>query len=296
MLEWVDYHKSVGFDHVYLWSNDDDPDTLRKAVTPHLAGANPFVTYRHWPVQGQQSHIYEHFLETYVHETEWFSFLDADEFLVFRGSDNVHEFMRPVETAGFDSVYFQWAMFGPNGRIQREAGSLLTGLTRRRAGLDFHTKNLVRAKKVSLDAIRRGNHAGALPYYHFWDDFELPEYRVCDTLGEEITGYTRDFPAHAQALCNRPGYQERILQSAYCAHFQFQSEEDYVRRAARGGNSSQECWERMYQEGRHKEHLAALDEVEDRYLADYWGLRQNTLDMMRQAQRSHTDRTVHPRA
>ena len=282
ILEWLDYHKSVGFDHVYLWSNDDEPETLRRAVAPHLSGEKPFVTYNHWAERGKQGQIYEHFLTKYSNETEWFCFLDIDEFLVFRGLNNVHEFMEPIEKQ-FSSVYFHWVTFGPDGRAKREPGSVLVGHTKRNKGLDFHTKNLVRSSKVSIEAVRTGNHCGARPYFHFWDDYHLPGLRICNVLGEEIVDYTKDFPAQAHAFCQRPGYQERVFNTAYCAHFQFKSEEDFLRRVERGGNSSQEHWKRMYEEGRHKALLAAHNEVTDRYLATYWAPRQSVLDSVRRA-------------
>ena len=44
ILEWLDYHRSIGIDHVYLYSNDDDASTLRNVIGPHLEGPRPFVT------------------------------------------------------------------------------------------------------------------------------------------------------------------------------------------------------------------------------------------------------------
>ena len=53
--EWVEYHKSIGFDHVYLYSNDDDPAPLFHAIAPYAYGPNPLVTFRYWPHLGEQS-------------------------------------------------------------------------------------------------------------------------------------------------------------------------------------------------------------------------------------------------
>src|SRR6202012_3377326 len=52
--EWVEYHKSIGFSHIYLYSNDDDPNPLFRAVAPYTYGPDPFVTFMHWPIRGQQ--------------------------------------------------------------------------------------------------------------------------------------------------------------------------------------------------------------------------------------------------
>ncbi|TLU73856.1 glycosyltransferase family 2 protein [Lichenicoccus roseus] len=283
ILEWLDYHKSIGFDHVYLWSNDDDPATLREAVAPHLCGVDPFLTFNHWPARGKQGEIYERFVAEFAIETEWFCFLDIDEFLVLKGIDNIHRFMQPLENE-FGCIYFNWLNYGPNGRPRREPGSVLLGHTRRSRSLDFHTKNIIRSSLVTIAEIRAGNLAGALAYFHFWHDYKLAGLRIGDAAGEEIIDYTVDFPRAAHAFCHRPGYQERMLQVAYCAHFQFKSEEDFLRRVRRGSNSGEEHWERMFLEGRHLALLAAHDEVEDTYLADYWAPRHRMLEVVRHAQ------------
>jgi hypothetical protein len=285
ILEWLDYHKTVGFDHVYLWSNDDEPETLRRAIEPHLTGPDPFVTFNFWPVKAQQFHIYERFLELYAQETEWFSFLDVDEFLVMRGVNDIGRFMQPLDPM-FDCIYFHWANFGANGRVTREPGSVLTGLTRRERRLDFHTKNLVRSSKVSLALLREGLLQGALPYHHFWDDYRLPDFRVGNVLGESITGYTEDFPIKAHAFTHRPGYQDRILNHAYCAHFRFKSEADFMRRVKRGGGPNQQLWAARVASNQHKDILLSHSEVQDRYLADFWGPHQQLLDAVRWAQQT----------
>ena len=280
VLEWLDYHKAIGFDHVYLWSNDDEPETMRQAVMPHLVGPDPFVTFNFWPNKGGQFQVFENFLENYAHETEWFSFLDLDEFLVLRELNNIGEFMARLDP-GFDCVYFHWANFGANGRVTREPGSVLTGLTRREQSLDFHTKNLVRSCKVSLALLREGLHRGELAYNHFWDGYRFPDFRICDVFGNEITGYSQNFPIKAHAYTHRPGYQDRVLQTAYCAHFRFQSEDDFLRRVKRGGFPNQKLWGDRYMTTEHRAILASHEAVLDTYLADFWAPRSILLEAVR---------------
>jgi hypothetical protein len=107
--EWIEYHRSIGFDHIYLYSNDDDPAILFRAIVPYAYGPDPFVTFRHWPRVGAQPAIYLDFLKTYRSETEWFSFLDVDEFFVLKGINNIGRFMRDYETS-VDCLYFNWVI------------------------------------------------------------------------------------------------------------------------------------------------------------------------------------------
>ena len=274
ILEWLDYHRSIGIDHVYLYSNDDDAATLKGAIRPHLEGARPFVTYRHWhPSRGRQVHMYFDFLSTRRFETEWLCFLDIDEFLVIKGHNDLPRFMAPLE-AHFDAVYFNWVCYGANGRRTRQPGSVLAGLTRRNRRMDFHTKNFIRARFADPQEVRPKFDKGARVFWHFWDDYQLHGLRVCDVLGVPLLRYTDKWPERARALADRPGFQDHALATAYVAHFQFKSAADFERRVARGGNPSQQVYRQVLKEGRHEALLAENDAVPDTYLRDYWERRQ----------------------
>src|SRR5690242_5195339 len=96
ITEWLLYHRAIGFDHVYLLCNDDDPTELYSRVLPFLEGPAPFVTFRHFPFQGQQFHAYMHGLRVWKHETEWLMFLDIDEFLCIRNHTGIQRFLDDV--------------------------------------------------------------------------------------------------------------------------------------------------------------------------------------------------------
>ena len=217
--------------------------------------------------------MYFHFLSNCRHETEWLCFLDIDEFLVIKGHNDLNRFMVPLE-ARFDAVYFNWVAYGASGRRTRQPGSVLTGLTRRNRWMDFHTKNFIRARFADPKAIGRRMDAGARAFWHFWDDYHLHDLRICDVLGVPLLHYTDKWPERAQALVNRPGFQDHALATAYVAHFQFKSEADFKRRAARSRSANQKAWLKMFEEGRHEVLLAANDAVPDTYLRDFWESRQ----------------------
>jgi len=267
--EWVAYHKSIGFDHIYLYSNDDDPAPLFRAIVPYAYGPDPFVSFRHWPHVGQQAEMYLHFLEMLKHETEWFSFLDIDEFFVFKQLDNVVEFMRPYETS-VDCLYFNWFIYGHSDRVRREDGAVLTAYRRRARRADVHTKMMCRSAALDLVAIRQGFANGLGAFWHFWDNYHLPNVRCFNVLHEATEGYAADFPDSAGAFIQREGFDEALINCGYIAHFQFKSEEDFLRRWHRGGFSNGDIWRDAYESGFHKTILAPNNAVYDSYLAEYW--------------------------
>jgi hypothetical protein len=267
--EWVAYHRSIGFEHIYLYSNDDDPEPLFKAVAPWVIGPDPFITFRHWPVVGQQMEIYLHFLETFKNETEWFSFLDIDEFFVFKGVNNVAAFMRDY-IGRVDCLYFNWLGYGHCGRLKRASGQTLLSYVRRADALDAHTKQLCRSAALDPDAIRRGLLSGCGAFHHFLDNYLLDGLRCTDVLGTPMDGYASDFPNSAVPFVKRPEFSEAAIKRAYIAHFQFRSEEDFMRRWRRGGFDNGEDWRRLYEDGGYKAVLGWGNAVYDTYLAAYW--------------------------
>jgi hypothetical protein len=265
--EWLEYHKSIGFDHVYLYSNDEDPARLFRAVAPYTYGTEPFVTFRHWPRVGEQVPIYLHFLETFKHETHWFSFLDIDEFFVLKDVNNIALFMHDYRTS-VDCLYFNWLVYGHSGKVKRDDGATLTSYLRRARTLDAHTKMICRSSAIDAGALRPISGRGS--FWHFLDNFKLPGLRCRDVLHAPTDGYSADFPASAEPFLQREGYHEAVINRAYVAHFQFRSEEDFLRRWRRGGFPNGEHWRALYEAGAHKAIMAANNTVYDTYLASYW--------------------------
>ena len=267
--EWVAYHRSIGFDHIYLYSNDDDPAPLFRAVAAYVHGPNPLITFRHWPVAGQQQAIYFHFLENFRHETEWFGFLDIDEFFVLKGVDNIDAFMAEYRD-DVDCLYFHWVLYGNCDRKRRADTPTLTTYLRRASTIDIHIKMLCRSALIDASAVRQGHEDGLGAFWHFLDKYRLPGLRCRDILFHPMDGYAQNFPASAGPFVNRPGLSVAVLERAYIAHFQFRSEEDFMRRWHRGGFHNGAYWREAYVGGAYRDILASANAVYDSYLAEYW--------------------------
>jgi len=149
ITEWLLYHQSIGFDHVYLYCNDDDPTELYGQVLPFCRGEAPFVTFHHFPFQGQQFYMLTHGLRHHKEETEWIAFLDIDEFLVLPELNDIQAFLRRCPPH-WDSIHFNWSYFGNSGHIERPGGSVLCTYTRREENLHPATKTLTRTAKIDL--------------------------------------------------------------------------------------------------------------------------------------------------
>jgi hypothetical protein len=272
IVEWLEYHRAIGIDHFYIYSNDDTPVTLLKTLSPYIYADDPIVTYRHWPIVGQQPQIYFHFLENCKHETEWFSFLDIDEFMVFRNVDSIAAFMEKFER-NHDAVYLNWLHFGNNYLVERDPDSTLFAYTRRARQIDHHTKMITRSAAIDAALVRERFTAGGIGFWHFWNDYGVPEDRLTNVILGSVAGYTADFPKQALEYVRRPNVSETMINTAFIAHFQLKSERDFLRRAERGGFEFSTTWGQMYQDGRYRQLLDRMNAVEDTYLAAFWARR-----------------------
>ncbi len=270
IVEWAAYHRAIGFEHIYLYGNDDDPWPLQKRLLPYLAGPDPFITYTHWPETGAQFEMFAHFLRTHRSSAEWAMVLDIDEFVVLKGIDDIHRFVAPFERTT-DVLYFNWVCFGPNGFAERDEQGILATRTRRAAGVDVHTKMVWRTAKVSETLARERLARVGLGWQHFWNGCADPSLRMRDVLHRDASAYTDDWPS-AAARAIRP-VQDALIDTAFVAHFMMKSEADFARRSARGlagDYGGQAAWGDLARRGEHRALLQGWNAVEDTYLRDFW--------------------------
>ncbi len=96
IVEFLRYYRILGYNHVYLYCNDDSPSSLYEAVYDFVSGDQPFVTFTHVKFQGMQHQIYSHFLMNHAAEVQWVSFIDVDEFINIANGSTITALMNPL--------------------------------------------------------------------------------------------------------------------------------------------------------------------------------------------------------
>ncbi|HQT47122.1 MAG TPA: glycosyltransferase family 2 protein [Acidocella sp.] len=269
VVEWLNYYRALGFDHVYLYCNDDDPAALYAQVLPFTQGPTPFVTFRYHPYQGQQSQMYNHFLRHGLAQTQWVSFFDLDEFLRLPPGETIAQFMVrfPAET---DCVLFNWIFFGPNGHKYSPAGYVLENFTQREDAIHPLTKFVCRAQALTGEKPREKED---YPFWHCPNAYAEAEIHTVNVLGEDMRRYYEDFPERAKAYVNAPVRKEHLLATAMIHHYAFRSENAFMERAERGlgGNFQGQITWRDHAQGPDFERLLRLfNAVTDTRLARFW--------------------------
>ncbi len=164
LLEWIAYHRLLGFDQLVIYSNDctDGSDELLDA----LARAK-VIDHRLWPsVEGQAPQRAAYNDAVRRCGTPWICFLDADEFLVLKDDLKIQDFLQRFPSQ-VSAVAFNWRVFGSAGHVTREGGLVIERFTRaapRRNHINQHCKTVARTADIrevhvhSCD-LQRGDYA-----------------------------------------------------------------------------------------------------------------------------------------
>jgi hypothetical protein len=116
LLEWLAYHRLIGFDAVWIYTNDcrDGTDTMldrleAMGLCRHLRNAVP-------PGKKPQPHVlYLAERNRALLDTDWLLVIDADEFLHVKTGDGTLSALLSACPQGTEGVAITWRIMGSNG-------------------------------------------------------------------------------------------------------------------------------------------------------------------------------------
>lgn len=112
LKEHIEYYKSIGYDNVILYDNNDiDGEYPHDVIQDYIDSG--FVIYN--CVRGEekcQFRVNSECLKKYKNAFEWISFFDCDEFLV--GVNNVYDILNKTPRNS-QQIYINWKIYGDNG-------------------------------------------------------------------------------------------------------------------------------------------------------------------------------------
>lgn len=270
IVEWLNYYRTIGYDHVFLYCNDDDPSDLYEKVLPFISGERPFVTFRFYPYQGQQLRMYSHFLAHDRDKTEWLSFFDIDEYLRLPYKTTIGEFVNRYDQS-VDCILFNWVFFGPDGHKESPGTSILREYRRRQNLLHPFTKYVAKSKIFTgskLSDVKAGH-----GFWHCPTEKIDQKIHVVNVLNEDMSDYYEGFPEKSMEYANEPARKKSILDTAAVHHYAFRTERAFQERVARGLGGAfdgQIIWGEIASGDKFSDFVAGLNEVEDCSLVNFW--------------------------
>ncbi len=151
IVEWLAYHKSLGFEHFFIYTNDnsDGSDELLAALAAQ--GHVTLITNEVRNVRPQYK-AYGHAFKALPHilDYEWALVIDADEFLVLapnRKFSDVKHYIDWISTRPVDAIALNWLVFRTCGIERADLNKPVTCRFVQRADfVDQHIKSLVKPR------------------------------------------------------------------------------------------------------------------------------------------------------
>lgn len=173
--EWVKYHLALGFDHIYIYDNEDTPTycNLLKKYTQ--------VTCIHKPGNSYNRGIHYVVLDDFVKNImgkngmTHAANIDIDEFIVLKKHANIKEFIRAYIKGDCVGIGMNWRLFGSSGLTDISSTPVTIRFTQCESSANQHVKTLFDIK-----------------YFNGWQTmhYAVPKKGVFikDTAGTIITG------------------------------------------------------------------------------------------------------------
>jgi hypothetical protein len=141
-VEWLSYQFLIGFEHIYLYDNKSNyliNDLCRRYKNK--------VTIYHTDEEHIQLPSYNHFLQHHRTETEYISFLDDDEFIIFNDFETIDNVMKYMEYP--DYIVLNWKMMGCQQRVRSISEYLIESNTKSEKEFHNHVKGIVKTENIS---------------------------------------------------------------------------------------------------------------------------------------------------
>lgn len=127
--EWCDYHLELGFDHIFIYDNNE-PDGER--ITDVVGGDGiTVVDYRgrHQKSCETQVNAYNDCYRECSGKYDWVLFIDVDEFLTLPDWDNVKDFLAQDCFSNANAIRFHWKCYSDSGKLKYEEEPVLSRFT-----------------------------------------------------------------------------------------------------------------------------------------------------------------------
>lgn len=116
--EWLDYHLSLGFDHIYLCDNAESGEEKAEDVVANEVKYQDKVTiFHYYNKPGQQTKAYTECYKKRELDFDWMAFIDIDEFISFPDDSEYKTIKEYLSTMKADVILLNWMVYGDNNYL-----------------------------------------------------------------------------------------------------------------------------------------------------------------------------------
>ncbi len=151
LLEWIAYHQAIGFEHFFIYSNNNDEGSDQLLAALSKNGVITWIDNEIARPILPQNKAYAHALGLLpdILDYAWALVVDVDEFFVFDTSrfTSVRDYLVWHDMRPSDAITLNWLMFGTFGALRFDSGHLMTRRFQTRfARVNPHIKTLCRPR------------------------------------------------------------------------------------------------------------------------------------------------------
>ena len=146
--EWVQHHLAIGFDHIFIYdNNDEDYEYVGDRISKNKDSVT-IVPWRKRQQVGMQEEAYTDCYRTNGGNYDFMAFLDVDEFLVLRSNESLKDKLKKITA---DNVIIPWVVYTYNGLYSRDLNTSVVESFKETTPDDcFYVKSIVRTKLPTM--------------------------------------------------------------------------------------------------------------------------------------------------
>lgn len=217
--EWVEYHKTLGIDHITIYDNNDiDGEYFHDVLSDYIkTGFCNIIDYRGRKVC--QLAAYNDYYQKYNSLFDWIAFIDCDEFITLgkNAKGTLKSILHSKRFIFYQMLHINWMCFGDNNQLDYDVRATIQRFPTPIYPLDFqwhlpfpennHVKTIVRGGLKNVYWIHP--HYCCTPYYY-----------CCNALGNRIDTESPFTPYNFSYI--------------YLRHYRTKSIGEYVKKIQRG--------------------------------------------------------------
>ena len=117
LREWIEYHKLVGVERFFIYDNGSRVPIAETLAADVVTGR---VIVHNFPGHARQTEAYMNCAYHCGRTSFWVAFIDVDEFLVPKGTDDIRNILRDYQ--GYAALAVNWQTFSSSGHQTRPPG------------------------------------------------------------------------------------------------------------------------------------------------------------------------------
>lgn len=184
--EWVEYHKSIGVDKIYIYDNNEsDGERFENVIGDYIKDQFCKIVDFRGKVASQLD-AYSDMYQKYGAYYDWIAFVDCDEFLTIGDNftkKNLKSLLKSSIYLNFQMIHINWMCYGDCGALDYEEGNIQERFPEPIKPLDFccyydfpennHVKTIIRGNLPNVNFVS--------PHFMI-----VPYCRCCNAKGENI--------------------------------------------------------------------------------------------------------------